>query len=156
MTIAEIENLVHPYIEKPIFNFEVNNSIFLQENGRDIYNIIIRENVEQKIGIYLWLNAITNEVLYVGMAGKIKNNGKVGNHSIQKRLLAARGQDKMTKKYVQTNDFISNIMIEKNIKSLKFVIMYSKINEPPPFIESLILYEYYKKHNCLPSLNYTY
>lgn len=87
------------------------------------------------------------------MAGKIKTNGEIGYHSIQKRLLATRGRDKKTKKEIQTNDYVKEFMTEENIETLSFHIIYSKIGEAPAFIEALLLYNYYKKNNRLPILN---
>ncbi|MBK8820612.1 MAG: hypothetical protein IPN49_16575 [Saprospiraceae bacterium] len=37
----------------------------------------------------------TEEVVYIGMAGKIKTDGTIGDHSIQKRLIASRGKVKL-------------------------------------------------------------
>ncbi len=87
------------------------------------------------------------------MAGKIKTDGTLGDHSLQKRLLASRGKDKETKKDIQTNDFVKNIMRENEINSLEIFIMYSKTNEPPAYLEALLLYKYYKANKNLPKLN---
>ncbi len=44
----------------------------------------------------------------------------------------------------------------ENIDSLNFHLMHSKTGVSPTFIESLILYEYYKSENKLPQLNNTF
>ena len=87
------------------------------------------------------------------MAGKIKTDGTLGDHSVQNRLLASRGINKSTKKDIQTKDYVHNYMIENDIEKLDFYIMYSKTGEPPAFLEALLLYKYYKKKNRLPILN---
>jgi hypothetical protein len=153
MTIDKAKQIVYQHVINPIIEFEIERNLFIDEKGRDKYNSIVRNNVENKNGVYLWVNSENNEIIYIGMAGKIKSNGKYGSHSIQKRLLAARGKDKMTKKYVQTNDYIRNIMTDKDIQKIKFYIMYSKIGEPPAFLEALLLYEFYKINTRLPMLN---
>ena len=153
MTIDIAKKIVEKYIINPVIEFEIERNLFLEENGRDKYNSIVRNNVDDKNGVYLWENSESSEIIYIGMAGKIKSNGKYGSHSIQKRLLAARGKDKMTKKYIQTNDYIRNIMIDSNIQKMKFCIMYSKNDEPPAFLEAILLYEYYKKNKRLPKFN---
>ena len=57
------------------------------------------------------------------MAGKVKTNGSLSNHSLQKRLLASRGRNKKTKKDIQTNDFVKNFIKVNNIVSLDFYIV---------------------------------
>jgi len=121
--------------------------------GREKLNQTIRQNVKTKFGVYVWVNKKTAEILYIGMAGKVKTDGSLGDHSIQKRLLASRGKDKVSKKDIQTNDYVSEFMTQNEIDSLDIFIMYSKKDEPPAYIEALLLYKYYKKNNKLPRLN---
>lgn len=153
MTIEEIKNVIKPYIDEPTIHFNIEKQIFSDDSGREIFNEKIRQNVEKEFGVYIWLNTSTNEIVYIGMAGKIKTDGSLSNHSLQKRLLASRGRDKSTKKDIQTNDYIRNYMIENDVESLDFYIIYSKNGEPPAYIEALLLYNYYKKNNQLPQLN---
>lgn len=153
MEFEEVLNIIRPYIEEPIVSFVIEKQIYSAQNGRKLFNVIIRKNVEKKIGVYIWLDSAINEIVYIGMAGKIKTDGTLGNHSVQNRLLASRGKNKSTKKDIQTNDYVHNYMIENDIEKLDFCIMYSKTGEPPAFIEALLLYKYYKKNNRLPKLN---
>lgn len=153
MTIEEIKNLIEPYIDEPTIHFNIEKQIFSNESGREIFNEKIRQNVEKKFGVYIWLDTATNEIVYIGMAGKVKTDGTLGDHSVQNRLLASRGKDRSTKKDIQTNDYVRNYMIDNDVESLDFYVMYSKTGEPPAYIEALLLYKYYKKNNRLPKLN---
>lgn len=153
MTIEELKHIILPYIDGPIINFLIEKQIFSENNGREIFNKKIREKVDKKFGVYIWVDTASNEVVYIGMAGKIKTDGTLGDHSIQNRLLASRGKDKSTKKDIQTNDYVRDFMLTNNIETLNFYIMYSKTEEPPAFVEALLLYNYYKKNNRLPKLN---
>ena len=153
MTIQEIKEIISPYIDEPIIDFEIEKHIFSENNGREIFNETIRDNVDKKFGVYVWVDTATNEIVYIGMAGKIKADGTLGDHSIQNRLLASRGKDKCTKKDIQTNDYVRDFMINNNIETLNFYIMYSKTDEPPAYVEALLLYKYYKRNNRLPKLN---
>lgn len=153
MTIDEIKEVILPYIDEPIVNFEIEKQLFSEINGREKFNQTIRENVQSKFGVYVWVDKLNGEIVYIGMAGKIKTDGTLGDHSIQNRLLASRGKDKATKKDIQTNDYISAFMANNSIDSLNFFIMYSKQDEPPAYIEALLLYKYYKKNKKLPRLN---
>jgi hypothetical protein len=80
LEIEEIKDILKPYIEEPIFS---------TEKGRKIYNGTIRKSVEKKFGIYIWLDITNNEIIYIGIAGKIKTEGTPSEHSIQNRLLAS-------------------------------------------------------------------
>jgi hypothetical protein len=153
MTIQEIKGIVSPYIDEPIIDFDIEKHIFSENNGREIFNEKIRENVDNKFGVYVWVDTATKEIIYIGMAGKIKADGALGDNSIQDRLLASRGKDKITKKEIQTNDYVRDFMINNNIETLNFYIMYSKTDEPPAYVEALLLYKYFKKNRRLPKLN---
>jgi hypothetical protein len=153
MTIEEIKEVIAPFIEESIINFEIEKQIFSENNGREAYNKKIRDKVDKKYGVYVWVDAATNEIVYIGMAGKIKSDGTLGDHSVQNRLLASRGKDKISNKDILTNDYVHNFMINNNIDTLNFYIMYSKADEPPAFVEALLLYKYYKKNKKLPRLN---
>ena len=127
--------------------------MFSNDDGREVFNEKIRKNVEKRFGVYIWLDKATNEIVYIGMAGKIKTDGTLGDHSVQNRLLASRGKDKITKKDIQTNDYVRDFMFNNDVESLDFYVMYSKTGEPPAYLEALLLYRYYKKNNRLPKLN---
>lgn len=133
--------------------FPIDFKLFENLDGRKQFNRIIRENVQDKFGVYIWCNSQNNEIYYIGMAGKIKTDGTLSNHSLRKRLLASRGRDKETKKDIQTNDFVKKFMKENKIKSLDFYIAYSKEDVPPKYVEAILLYEYFKGNKCLTKLN---
>ncbi len=153
MNIDELKEIILAYIDEPIINFEIEKHIFAEINGREKFNQTIRENVDTKFGVYVWVDKATGEIVYIGMAGKIKTDGTLGDHSIQNRLLASRGKDKISKKDIQTNDYVNTFMTNNSIDSLNFFVMYSKQDEPPAYIEALLLYKYYKKNGKLPKLN---
>jgi hypothetical protein len=153
MTINELINIVDDYIIKPVVIFNIDLDSFNKQDGRKQYNKRIREKVQNKFGIYIWTNSQTDEIIYIGMAGKIKTNNSLSNHSLQKRLLASRGRDKKTKKDIQTNDFVKKFMEENNIVSLNFYVAYTKDGIPPTYLETILLYEYFKEKKCLPKLN---
>jgi hypothetical protein len=126
MNIQEIKDFILPFIEGPIVNFEIEKTVFDDIDGRKKFNEIIRKEVEAKYGVYIWVNKKTTEILYIGMAGRIKTDGSWGYHSIQNRLLASRGKDKISRKDIQTNDYINSFMTQNEIDLLDIFIMYSK------------------------------
>jgi hypothetical protein len=143
-----IKNVEH-LIDLPK-QLEINKSLF---EPKDIYNSYIRKHVDIKPGVYIWYDHHNYEVLYIGMAGKIKTNGELTNHPIRQRLQAPRCRDKHTKKDVLTNKYISEVLKLLKIPSLQFILLFSKENEPAAHIESVLLYNYYKQHKVLPILN---
>lgn len=128
----------------------VHKGLFAPENN---YNAFIKENVQQKPGVYIWYDKKNKEVLYIGMAGKIKTNGKLTNHPISKRLQAPRCKDVFTKKDVSTNKYIAAIFEVFEVNEVEFHILTCKENEPAAYIESILLYKYFKDQKVLPILN---
>lgn len=130
--------------------FSIHKSLFTPENK---YNSYIKQNIPSKPGVYLWYNKINNEIIYIGMAGKIKTNGELTNHPISKRLQAPRCKDISTKKDINSNLFVKAILDVFKIDEIEFIILTCKENEPAAYIESILLYNYFKQHNVLPILN---
>lgn len=153
MKLDDVKDLIKEFLDEPIVNFQIEKSIFNHDIGRELYNQTIRQKVKRKHGVYIWMDKDIEEILYIGMAGKIKTDGTLGDHSIQNRLLASRGKDNVTKKDIQTNDYIKGLMVDHNIRTLDFFIIYSKQDEPPAYIEALLLYKYYKQNKRLPKFN---
>jgi hypothetical protein len=128
----------------------VHKGLFAPDNK---YNSFIKENVQQKPGVYIWYEKKNKEVLYIGMAGKIKTNGKLTNHPISKRLQATRCKDVSTKEDVSTNKYIAAILEVFEVDEVEFHILTCKENEPAAYIESILLYNYFKEQKVLPILN---
>jgi hypothetical protein len=75
MTVEELKKIVKPYIDLPFKCFKVKKQMFSNKNGRKLFNRKIRENVEKKFGVYFWVENSTNEIIYIGKAGKINKEG---------------------------------------------------------------------------------
>lgn len=147
------------FIKNVEFLVETFDIIFIKKNlftSQDNYNKYIKENVQQKPGVYIWFNRKDDEIIYIGMAGKIKTDGTLTNHPIDKRLKASRCKDIETKKDVGTNRYMEAILNLFHIDELEIYILPCKVNEPAAHIESILLYNFYKNHNILPILNNAY
>ncbi len=131
----------------------IHKSLFTPKN---IYNSFIKQNIPSKPGVYLWFNKLNNEIIYIGMAGKIKTNGELTDHPISKRLQAPRCKDISTKKDINSNLFVKAVLDVFNIDEIEFIILTCKENEPAAHIESILLYNYFKQHKVLPILNNAY
>lgn len=156
MIITEVEKLIGYYTDSNK-KITISKNIFSSDNGRKIYNNIINKNIcKNCFGIYVWVNSLTSEIVYIGMAGKIKTDGSIGDHSLRKRLKASRGKNKETRKDILTNDFIKNFMLKNNIDNLDFYIYYTKSDEAPSYLEAILIYKYFKHHKKLPVLNISF
>jgi hypothetical protein len=156
MSIEDALLIASQFTNHEITEFEIPIEMFNNENGRELYNQKIRENVEQKCGVYIWYSNETEEIIYIGMAGTIKTDGSFGEHNLQNRLTASRGKDKLTKKDVLTNDYVKHNMQNMNLTNLRFYIIYTLQDEPPAYVESFLIYKYYKINQRLPILNNSY
>jgi hypothetical protein len=143
--IKNVEYLIEP------FEFVLIDKTLFTPNNR--YNAHIRKMVAQKPGVYIWYDKKNKEVIYVGMAGKIKTNGQLSNHPISQRLQAPRSRDITTKKEISTNNYIPAILELLGISEIEFYILPVKENEPSAYVESILLYKYFKTHGVLPILN---
>lgn len=143
MKIKDIKLLVASHIEEHS-DFQIKKAD-VEETGQ--YKDIIKDKLPKKnYGVYVWVNSETEEILYIGMAGKMYTGGKFSKQTISERLCNTRGGK-------SPKDAVLNIMIKECINSLDFHIMYLKKGEPPSYIEALMLYNYYKKTNNLPKYN---
>lgn len=154
MKISTISDLLKEYIEdvEPII-IEINKSELEDCHYNKNYNKKVRDNIKPKYGIYLWVDANNDEVLYIGMAGRIKNDGIFSGHYLSNRLKASREKCKVSKKDIQTNSYIKSKMQNENIECMKIIVYYTKKGVAPSFVESFLLNEYFKLKNGLPKFN---
>lgn len=134
------------------YKVQIFREILITKNGKRAFNKEIRGKVQNQIGVYLWENSKTKEILYIGMAGKVKTDGEFANHSVQKRLLASRGKDLLGKD-IQTNQYIKDILNQDNIEALNIHVFHLKESQLPGFIEAVLINAYFQENNCLPQYN---
>lgn len=110
------------------------------------------------------INDLEN-VVYVGMSGKINQRDSQSRWSIRNRLMASRGKDFMGKD-VSTQEFIRQICVlnRSNIKRYNHLVLedtddffiqvyYPKENILCGFLEAYLISEYYIKNTVLPQFN---
>jgi hypothetical protein len=151
MTVPKIMKIAKEYIKNNTV-FAVPQQLLLQPNGRSVYNQLIRNEIPaNSYGVYIWENTQTGEIVYVGMAGKVKTNGQMGSHSLENRLIASRG--KIDGRDILTNDYVFKYMQNNDVNTLTFHILYTNEQTPPSYLESVLLYNFYSKNGVLPKLN---
>lgn len=139
------------FLIKEIQNLLLGLDLF-EQKGK--YNKFIKENIDaDKYGCYIFSNPINEEVLYIGMAGKLKTDGIYTNHSIVNRLQATRLKDTVTKKDVSTENYLKGLFEAFNIDKLRVTVLYSKPDFPSGYLEALLLFDFFKKYKVLPILN---
>jgi hypothetical protein len=87
------------------------------------------------------------------MAGKLHQNGDFANHTVQKRLLASRGKDSTTGKYIQTNEYIKQTISNIKCSSIDIHVFHTKPNQLPGYVEAVLINAYFQATKTLPPLN---
>jgi len=151
----KLETLTAQILEltQPGYQFKIHENLFTTPNWKQEFNSTIRQNVQDAIGIYVWTNGDTSEILYIGMAGKLHQNGYFANHSVQKRLLASRGKDSTTGKYIQTNEYIKQTISNIKCSSIDIHVFHTKPNQLPGYVEAVLINAYFQVTTTLPLLN---
>jgi hypothetical protein len=155
MNITQLKQHIRPSIENEYY-IDLSSQLIQAPNGLVEYNQLIRTNVLDLPGIYMWEIPTTEEVIYIGMAGKIKQTGQLVNHSVRKRLMASRGKDPETKRDILTNTYIKNIFTHETIDSLHIHVVHLIPNAVPAFIEAHLLNSYFQQNNLLPRYNHSF
>jgi hypothetical protein len=140
-------------LTQPGYQFTIHENLFTAPNWKKEFNNRIRQNVQDEIGIYVWTNGDTSEILYIGMAGKLQKNGGFANHTVQKRLLASRGKDSTTGKYIQTNEYIKQTISNIKCSSIDIHVFHTKPNQLPGYVEAVLINAYFQATKTLPPLN---
>lgn len=99
-------------------------------------------------GVYIFYDDTNQKIVYIGMAGKIKNDGKPTKQTLSERLRASRG-----KSFSTTSKFIENSMIKLGSQKFRIIVLEIKQGELPAYLEASLINNYYKIYNCLPTLN---
>jgi hypothetical protein len=139
------------FLNEEIRHFELDKMTFENKGG---FNKFIREKIDPiKLGCYIFSTPKNEEILYIGMAGKLKTNGQYSNHSIYNRLQASRTKDTITKKEINTEEYLKYLLDILNKEKLRISVMYVKNDVPSGYLEAVLLYQFYKRHGVLPLLN---
>lgn len=140
-----VRNVIADYVTESL-SIEVNINDLVREKKHLKYNKMIREIIESnRYGVYLLRDSITDEILYIGMAGKISNaaDNKNNKHDLRRRLVASRGKDNDGKD-ITTSDFLKKKMRDHDIESLTIEVFFSNDKTAPLYIEALLLQRFWE------------
>ena len=148
-------------------SFEVKTDDLQKIGNTTNYNKIIREQIKDDSiqGVYIWSRSDNDEILYVGMSGKLiwknerKSNITKSSYSIRKRLISSRGKYELSegagKTELTTHNYLNKILFPKeDIKSMNISVFEVEINKySPTYIEACVLQEIYEKERLIPKFN---
>jgi hypothetical protein len=146
MIINELLNLTTP-LANGSNQFTIQLANMNTKDGKQYYDNLINLHVQKNYGIYAICNSDNHQILYIGKGGTIQNDGTFKNQNLHGRLKAPRGT------YNNSYLYFQNVMTENTFDSLIFLVIYSNLNNPPAYIESISLRHYLNQNNCLPILN---
>jgi hypothetical protein len=155
MNINELKRLIRTFIND-CYYVPINHEMIFADNGLRTFNALIRDEVQDLAGVYIWENNDNNEVLYIGMAGKVNQQGMLVNHSIRNRLQASRGKDTETGKDILTNRYIRYLMAHENSSQLNIHVIHLQDGQIPGYIEAVLINEFYQRNGILPRYNHMF
>ena len=114
----------------------------------------VRSSVPKKHGVYLIYGVLgsSNDLLYVGKAGTICQDGTLKKQTLRGRLI--NRQRKMARV-----DFFRKGMQDGHFEQLHFewfvTLENGKVRTPPFLVESQLLAAFFDEYGCLPQWNST-
>lgn len=124
---------------------------FVLLQSESINEVVVHERVSKGFGIYV-ISGCRNsgsEVLYIGMAGTICQDGRTKDQGIRKRLTMKQGG-------IYRKDYFPRVIDERNLDSLniEWFETYSVGKGVPPFLaEAELLAAFLRSSGRLPALN---
>jgi len=151
MTLNNLLNYTAPF-SIGSNQFLINSVNMNNVNGKRYYNATINLNVLKQYGIYAFSNSLDNKLLYIGMAGTLKNDGTYKNQNLNGRLSMAPRDG-----FPNGFEYFRNLMNNNNFESLSFLVIYTNIINPPAcfpgFVEVSSIHQFYTQNNVLPMFN---
>lgn len=141
---------IHDLIETYQHAFE-SGSFYLNRN-ESINKILTANNVPSEYGIYIIYSSIEKqeEIIYIGKAGTIGNNGQFKRQGLKERLSAVRDNNISGRKYFQ--QVIQDYEFDK-LRFIWIVTFGESRRELPAYSEAKFIQSYFDEHDKLPLLN---
>lgn len=106
---------------------------------------ISRCTFPQEYGVYITADNQEN-VIYIGMAGTVKNDGTFKGQNIDKRL-------KNTRNKKSGNNFFKLLTRDNEFEYLSIYCIQRKEDELPAFLEADLMQKFFRQERKLPMLN---
>ena len=123
------------------------------DQGLREFNRFIRQSIEDLPGLYLWENSDNEEIIYIGMAGKVNQEGQIAGHTVRNRMQASRKKDPVTQRDITTNKYLRDFMSQNRITQINIHVVHLITGELPGFAEAVMMNAYFQHNGILPRLN---
>ena len=104
-------------------------------------------------GLYLWENNDNEKIFYIGMAGKVNQEGQTVSHMVRNRMQASRKKDRVTQKDITTNKYLRDFMSQNRINQITIHVIHLNLGQLPGYAEAVLMNAYYQHNGILPRLN---
>ena len=105
-----------------------------------------KDREKKSRGVYLIREKKSSEILYIGKAGSVDNNGDFKKQTIFGRLKNKKGGK-------SSNIWIKNLFERKGTLIIEYILLPDTKNPTPAFIEALLLQAFLNDKNRLPLKN---
>lgn len=150
MTIWKELHQIEKIIE--ILKNDFKSGSYEYDNDSDHFSTITINHFKNKDreknshGVYLIREKKSSEILYIGKAGSINNNGDFKKQTISGRL-------KNKKEGKSSNIWIKNLFEKKGTLIIEYILLPETKSPTPAFIEALLLQTFLNDKNRLPIKN---
>ena len=152
MRKSELLQTITPLISND-YSLPISLAFIQGDQGLKEFNRFIRQSIEDLPGLYLWENNDNEEIIYIGMAGKVNQEGQTVSHTVRNRMQASRKKDRVTKKDITTNKFLRDFMSQNRINQITIHVIHLNLGQLPAYAEAILMNAYYQHNGILPRLN---
>jgi hypothetical protein len=152
MRKAELLQTITQIIDHDYY-FSISLTEMQAEQGLREFNRLIRQSIADLPGLYLWENNDNEEIFYIGMAGKVNQEGQTVSHTVRNRMQASRKKDRVTQKDITTNKYLRDFMSQNRINQINIHVVHLIPRQLPSYAEAVLMNAYYQHNGILPRLN---
>ena len=152
MRKSELLQTITPLISDD-YSLPISLAFIQGEQGLKEFNRLIRQSIEDLPGLYLWENNDNEEIFYIGMAGKVNQEGQTVSHTVRNRMQASRKKDRVTQKDITTNKYLRDYMSQNRINQITIHVIHLNLGQLPGYAEAVLMNAYYQHNGILPRLN---
>jgi hypothetical protein len=152
MRKSELLQTIAPLISND-YSLPISLAFIQGDQGLKEFNRLIRESIQDLQGLYLWENIDNEEIFYIGMAGKVNQEGQIGGHSVRNRMQASRGKNPVTQKDITTNRYVRDFMSQNRINQINIHVVHLIPRQLPGYAEAVMINAYFQRNGILPRLN---
>jgi hypothetical protein len=152
MRKSELLQTITPLISHD-YSLSISLAFIHGDQGLKEFNRLIRQSIEDLPGLYLWENNDNEEIFYIGMAGKVNQEGQTVSHTVRNRMQASRKKDRVTQKDITTNKYLRDFMSQHEINQVNIHVVHLIPSQLPGYAEAILMNAFYQRNGILPRLN---